>query len=220
MISATRSRRKKFVERNEGEFIWLISLSDLMMLLFVFFVVLFSFASKKLSAEDYYKIKSALGLEKGGKATPVDEIQVKLLAWATDRKLLDSVQLVRKEDSLILEIKERLLFNVGESQLKTDASGLLPLLREALLKIPGPYRIGIEGHSDDTPIAGKSGNWSLSTQRALTVHAALQLPKELEERTVIMGYGPTRPLAPNRNEKNEPIPANQAQNRRVTIRVF
>src|SRR5579863_2374275 len=102
-----RSRRPTRRETNDGEFLWLISLSDLMMLLFVFFVVLFSFAAKKLSTEDYFRIKKAFSSQLA-QGTPMDAIQASLLKWVTDRKLLDAVNVVRKNDALILEIKEKL----------------------------------------------------------------------------------------------------------------
>lgn len=217
-----RSRRTKGIGRREstdGEFLWLISLSDLMMLLFVFFVVLFSFASQKLSNDDFYRIKNAFSSE-AKPGTPMDTIQAELLKWVTDRKLLDAVQVVRKNDALILEIKEKLLFESGQAQLKDQALEILPYLKEALAKIPSPYRLGIEGHTDDQPLAGHSDNWQLSVSRALNVQRALQLAPDLESRVVIMGFGPNRPLVPNRNSSGQAIVGNQAQNRRVTIRIF
>lgn len=219
-MSIIKPRRRLRRESNEGEFLWLISLSDLMMLLFVFFVVMYSFAAKKLSGEDYVRIKKAFSPRAGDNTTPMDEIQASLLKWVMDRKLLESVNVVRKNDALILEIREKLLFESGEASLKPAAVDLLPLLREALGKIPAPYRLGIEGHTDDTPMAGPSNNWHLSVERALNVQQALRLAPDLESRVVIMGFGPNRPLAPNRDDRGNPIVANQAQNRRVTIRIF
>jgi chemotaxis protein MotB len=211
---------QKVNDAHEGEFIWLISLSDLMMLLFVFFVVLFSFTFRKLSASDFQRIKVAFNADEAKAAHPIDEIQAQLLKWVVDRKLIDGLEVVRKEDALILEIKEKLLFPQGESTLNEGALEIIPILREALSKIPSPYRLGIEGHTDDVPVAGESDNWQLSTRRALTVFKELHLPPELENRAVVMGFGPTRPLAPNRDEQGRQVAGNQAKNRRVTIRIF
>lgn len=237
-MTAIRSQRRKWRRRrsegNDGDFIWLISMSDLMMLLFVFFVVLFSFTWKRLKSDNVFKMSNSLdslaqeqahGLKsEDGIAhaaiTPIDTIQANLLRWVTQKKLLDSVDVVRKEDALILEIKEKLFFELGEANLKPEAEALLPVLREALAHVPGPYRIGIEGHTDDTPVHGGQDNCYLSSQRALKVREALHLPAEMESRTVIMAYGATRPLVPNHYGNGRPLPENQAQNRRVTIRVF
>jgi chemotaxis protein MotB len=212
--------RRRATEAHDGEFLWLISLSDLMMLLFVFFVVLFSFAWKKLGTQDYAKIKQALSLSPEPTTTPMDQIQVQLLKWATDRKLLEAVEVSQKEDSLILEIKEKLLFDLADTKISAAGLEVIPTLREALKKIPRPYRIGIEGHTDDNPANKGISNWQLSVARAMSVHDALQLPEDLESRTQIIGFGPYRPLVPNRDSNGHPISENQAQNRRVTIRIF
>jgi len=218
MRTASRYRRKP--ESNEGEFLWLISLSDLMMLLFVFFVLMFSFASTNMGPGQMVQLQNLLDAKSARAGTPLDLVQQQLLKWVTDRNLLQSVEVKQKEDSLVLEIKEKMLFDSGQWALRPEAESLLPDLREALAKIPAPYRIGIEGHSDDAPTNSKTDNWHLSTLRALAVHQSLHLPAELESRAVILGYGDTRPLVPNRDDQGRPIPENQAQNRRVTLRIF
>jgi len=48
---------------SEDEFLWLVSLSDLMILLFVFFVVLFTFSYKKMTSSDFQKIMAYLRSE-------------------------------------------------------------------------------------------------------------------------------------------------------------
>jgi chemotaxis protein MotB len=220
MTKYSSSRRRQSIETHDGEFLWLISLSDLMMLLFVFFVVLFSFAWKKLGSEDFVKFQKAISISHQSTETPLDEIQANLLKWVTDRKLLETVEISHKDDALILEIKEKLFFNLGEAQLNQAGLDVLPTLREALMKIPRPYRIGIEGHTDDNPTNQGMSNWQLSVNRALNVHDALRLPEDLESRTEIIGFGPHHPLAPNRDANGAPLLENQAKNRRVTIRIF
>ena len=115
-----------------------------------------------------------------------------------------------------------MLFDQGRFQLTEDGSQLAGAIGSALEKIPSPYRIGVEGHTDDTPIAsgGFEDNWELSTLRAHSVFKALHLSEEAKTRTVLMGYGDVKPLFPNRDESGRILPANQARNRRVTIRIF
>jgi chemotaxis protein MotB len=214
-------RRNNSVAPSSGEFVWLVSLSDLMMLLFVFFVVLFSFSYKKWDMRDFARAGQIIRGEQP-ETTPLDEVQAKLLKWVVNRNLLSSVEIVQKQDSLILQIKERLLFAEGQYRLNDDGESLVNLISSAIEKIPAPYRIGIEGHTDDTPLEGKDvyDNWELSTLRAHSVLLALKLPPELLKRTVIMGYGEMDPLLPNRDEHGNAISPNQASNRRVTIRIF
>lgn len=205
---------------NEGEFLWLISLSDLMMLLFVFFVVLFSFSYQKLSSKDFQKMNAVIKGEKIENS--LDKIQRKLLKWVVSKSLLEDVEIVQKEDSLIIQIKEKVLFPSGKYQLKESSFELVQLIGKALTQIPAPYRIGVEGHTDNNImlVDNFDGNWSLSSRRALSVLKALQFQKETLKRVVLMAYGSQRPLVPNLDKKGRALLKNQAKNRRVTIRVF
>jgi flagellar motor protein MotB len=83
------------------------------------------------------------------------------------------------------------------------------------------YLITVEGHTDDAPIATLQfpSNWELSTARAsAVVHFFLDqgIPaKKLRA----AGYADTFPKAPNRDLTGTAIPENQAQNRRVVIKL-
>jgi flagellar motor protein MotB len=83
------------------------------------------------------------------------------------------------------------------------------------------YRVTVEGHTDDAPIktAQFPSNWELSTARAsAVVHFFLEqgIPAQ---RLRAAGYADTFPKVPNRDANGNPIPANQAQNRRVVIKL-
>lgn len=215
-------RKLKFAtDHSTGEFLWLVSLSDLMILLFVFFVVIFSFTYQRMGKQDFQKIAQILTNQEK-MTTPLDEIQAKLLKWVVDRKLMEAVTVEQKEDALILHIREKILFDAGAFDLKEESQELISLISQALEKIPAPYRIGIEGHTDDTPLSRGTihDNWDLSTRRAHSVLTALHLSPAVRERAVIMGYGEMKPIVPNRDEKGNALPQNQAKNRRVTLRIF
>ena len=218
-----RSRRLKTAGqpfKQDGEFLWLISLSDLMILLFVFFVVLFSFSFQKLEPKDLVRIKDALAGEV--KSPPLEEAQKALAKWIMEKGLVDSIEIEQKHDALVLQIKERVLFDMGHSELRPGSTEIVSLLGEALRKVPPTYRLGIEGHTDDTPMRTVDGkdNWALSLDRALSVFRALAFDADQAKRAVVMGYGEMKPLHPNRDETGRPIPENQQRNRRVTIRIF
>ncbi len=83
------------------------------------------------------------------------------------------------------------------------------------------YQVTVEGHTDDSPIktALFPSNWELSTARAsAVVHFFLEqgLPAQ---KLRAAGYADTFPKAPNRDANGNPIPENQAQNRRVVIKL-
>lgn len=83
------------------------------------------------------------------------------------------------------------------------------------------YTITVEGHTDDNPINTPQfpSNWELSTARAAAVvryYLELGIPPA---RLRAAGYSDTFPKVPNRDAAGQPIPANQAQNRRVLIKL-
>ena len=200
-----------------------MSLSDLMILLFVFFVVLFSFAYKKMGTADFQRIAAVLRDEPREK-TPLDEVHERLEKWSAERNLKEAVTIEKKDDAITLNIKDQVLFQSGDYRLRPESAELVAVLGEALTKVPAPYRLGIEGHTDDAPFRGESrefhDNWDLSTRRAHAVLIALKLGGDPLQRSVVMGYGEMRPIAPNHDSHGVALPSNQARNRRVTIRVF
>jgi chemotaxis protein MotB len=204
-----------------GEFLWLVSLSDLMILLFIFFVVMFSFTYKKINRNDFREMVAEVRHE-APPATPVDEVQRKLEALVTTQGLSGQISVKRKDSAVVVEIKDQVLFESGEFELRAKGDRVLQQLATALEKVPEPYHIGIEGHTDDVPVhtARIADNWDLSGKRALSVLHALKFSEALLKRAVVMAYGEMSPVAPNRDAAGRPLPDNRSRNRRVTIRIF
>jgi chemotaxis protein MotB len=200
------------------EFLWLMSLSDLMILLFIFFVVLFSFAQTKLKDTDFQRIVATLRNEKD----PLQTIQENLSKWSKNQKLDEQVSVSIKDDAVVVEIKDKILFPSGKALLHPVGIGVMQKLAKVLENVPAPYRIGIEGHTDDIPIHTRDiqDNWDLSAKRSLAVLKTMGLRKTTLTRTLLMAYGEMNPLVPNRKPNGVPIPENQAKNRRVTVRIF
>lgn len=214
------SKRKKKGD-GEGEFLWLVSLSDLMILLFVFFVVLFSFAFKKMNKADFAKAAAMLNNQEIPK-TPVDEVKAKLDKMIVDTQLKDVVDITQDDDGLVMDIRDKILFESAQYELRAQGLEVIGAIGKILNSVPAPYKIGVEGHTDDVPIKTKAiaDNWELSTKRAHAVLHALGLTAGTLQRTAIMGYADMRPVAPNRTPTGEPLSANKTRNRRVTIRVY
>jgi chemotaxis protein MotB len=206
---------------DDGEFLWLVSLSDLMILLFVFFVVMFSFAAKKLKQADLKQMVAEI-TNKPAPPNPIIQVGENFKKWVADQKLNQLVDVQRKNDSVVMEIKDQLLFNSGEFSLKQDGVRVAQSLRLLLSKVPPPFKIGIEGHTDDSPLYSSTirDNWELAGKRALSVFYSLNLDAATQRRIVIMSLGPMDPLVPDRDSHGNAIPQNQAKNRRVTLRIF
>jgi flagellar motor protein MotB len=120
------------------------------------------------------------------------------------------------------EMGSAAFFDSGSASLsdggKAILRGILGPLTAALAE---GYGIRVEGHTDDTPIDTPQfpSNWELSTARAsAVVHFFLEqgIPAQ---RLRAVGYADTEPKVPNRDAAGNPIPANQAENRRVVIKL-
>ncbi len=122
----------------------------------------------------------------------------------------------------ILELNSATFFDSGSATLRSPGKTLLLKVSNDLKSEKySDYLITVEGHTDDTPISTPQfpSNWELSTARASSVvHFFLDrgIPAA---KLRAAGYASTFPKRPNRDAAGKPIPANQAQNRRVVIKL-
>ena len=122
----------------------------------------------------------------------------------------------------ILEMSSAAFFDSGSATLSAAGEAIL---RGELDKLDSDqykdYEITVEGHTDDTPIhtAQFPSNWELSTARASAVVHFLLDQGIPAQKLRAAGYADTFPKVPNRDADGNPIPENQAQNRRVVIKL-
>jgi chemotaxis protein MotB len=83
------------------------------------------------------------------------------------------------------------------------------------------YQVTVEGHTDDAPINTSlfPSNWELSTARAAAVVRFFLDEGVQALRLRAAGYADTFPKVSNRDSNGRAIPENQAQNRRVVIKL-
>ena len=121
-----------------------------------------------------------------------------------------------------LQISSAAFFNSGSADLNNSGRSIL---KQVGVKISSDkykgYQVTVEGHTDDSPIRTRRfpSNWELSTARAAAVvHFLLQqgIPAQ---KLRAAGYADTFPVVPNRGANGKAIPANQARNRRVVIKL-
>jgi chemotaxis protein MotB len=115
-------------------------------------------------------------------------------------------------DGLVVSLREIGFFESGSAALKTDSRSAFDRIAELLAK--RPYRIRVEGHTDNVPIHNGqfASNWELSTARASEVVRLLIVRYGFApERLSAAGYAQYHPVAENDTA------AGRAQNRRVDI---
>lgn len=205
----------------DDEFLWLISLSDLMILLFIFFVVLFSFTYKKVKNVDFSRIAEIMRTGKASE-TPAEKLKKTMDEFTKTENLDNLIEVVLEDDTVRLEIKDKVLFASGDYIPTEGGVVVLQKLSKILETVPKEFQIGVEGHTDDVPLRGASirDNWELAARRSLAVFYVMNLTENVLKRIVVMAYGDQRPLVPNRDPAGVSLPENQAKNRRVTIRIF
>jgi chemotaxis protein MotB len=152
----------------------------------------------RMTEEQYFKLQDAhTALERSLKR----EIQQEKVKLAIEKK------------GLVITFVDSVLFDSGKAKLRTQSYRTLDKVASILRKIVADREIGIEGHTDNTPIrrSGWKSNWELSTARATSVLHYLQNKGISPDRLSATGYGQYRPVASNRAVEG------RQQNRRVEI---
>jgi outer membrane protein OmpA-like peptidoglycan-associated protein len=118
------------------------------------------------------------------------------------------------ETPVEIQLPSDVLFEFGKSDLTPAAQSALDEVDSQIDSTTGT--ITIEGHTD--AIGDDASNQLLSEARAASVRAALQDKLGSGFTFNVVGFGESRPVAPNNNPDGSDNPDGRAQNRRVEIR--
>ena len=126
------------------------------------------------------------------------------------------MQLIKKDNVVILRFPEKVTFNTGSSDLNQDIAVVLDRLTNIVNRVGGIDKIVVAGHTDSVPISNEKfrSNWDLSAARAVSVVHRLLENKSVDKRMVLaVGSADTDPVFPNDTASN------RAANRRVEIKM-
>ena len=220
---------------------WLTTFNDLVTLLMVFFVLLFTMSSvdAKKMQDFQYALQSGLGILKEGQKVnisitttqPVEDMShigtqpqgvktspKKPLTGLSGDALMKSleadfgIQVTHSHQGIRLSFEDQILFNFGKAGINPAGTALLDQIAKAIQQLPDAVRV--EGHTDNIPIqtARFPSNWELSVARAVNVVKYFAEACNVDpHRLSAVGYGESRPLVANDS------PANRMKNRRVEI---
>jgi chemotaxis protein MotB len=216
---------------------WMVTFSDLIMLLLTFFVLLLSMSSmdRRKLKEIILHVKEAAGLLEFSGSRGITDLATfikrhrkeketyfmidrDLLRYLfmpsmeSDRKMEEIIDLIDDERGIVISFQEDIMFDPGEATLKKEAFPVLDSIARAIGSSPND--ILIMGHTDNVPVQSKlyESKWDLSSYRGLSVLEYFLKEKGLlPSRFSVGGYGPSRPLYPN------DTPENRALNRRIEI---
>lgn len=215
---------------------WLITYADLMTLLLVFFLLLYSISS--LNMEKFKRAVESIQISLGethprvglmdlvnvpeageqsftiedvtGLRAREQEMLESLNEVIADKNQTDNILVYAKDGKIIIQIRGTVLFASGSAAFNDAA---IPILKEIVTIIQSypEYNVNIKGHTDDVPIETPQfpSNWELSAVRATTVLKFLIGGDIDPHRLTATGYGELLPLVPNDSTEN------RAANRRV-----
>ena len=210
-----------------GNDLWLLTLSDLLLLLTVFFVLLFGLALQQksasshpqapqakavLSPEESPRDKQKPSLEGADPRGDLAFLESALRSTLDDNDRARQIMIARRADNLFLIFPETIVFDPGQAQLKPSAQSILEKVA-SLASLHPHLLVEVQGHTDDRPIHNRRypSNWELSVDRATQVVKALiglgLNPVQISGR----GFGEYRALYPNDSDSN------RHKNRRVEI---
>lgn len=220
----------------DDEATWLVTYADLMTILLVFFILLFTLSF--FEKERYKHTVESLKIRIEEDANLIGLMELMEIPETADTQItieditgLNSREKTLVEDinrfvessrqhqnisskildgKIIVSVKGKALFNSGSAALNDTAVSIFDEIIQILYDYP-EYNINIKGHTDNIPISTAifPSNWELSAVRATTVLKHLVAKGVDPQRLTATGYGQVMPLVPNTSEEN------RAKNRRV-----
>jgi chemotaxis protein MotB len=231
-------KKKKEINKNKGKkgAEWLTTFNDLITLLMVFFVLLFTMSTidvKKLK-EVQFGLQSALGVLEGGQRVSVGVIEAPIPPDVESETTLEEIEeevpdeirdIVKAFDSepeitatytkkgVLITLSDTILFQFGMADINPESFPVLDKIAAVISETSKSVRV--EGHTDNVPVVHSKrfpSNWELSIKRAVNVvKYFVRIGKIPPQRLSAVGYGESKPLFPNDTTEH------RAANRRVEI---
>ncbi len=221
------------IAQTDGKSAWLLCYADLVTLILVFFVFLFSLSNNNL--QKMTNALKSIQITDGTEAPKTSLFDIIVTGSLNKRKMLDQLtgmrevdifreinSLIRRknlgdnvkatftEGKIVIKIDGKAFFSAGSADLLPEATMILSGIVKIINQNP-QYNIDIQGHTDNRPIktAKFASNWELSAIRATTVLRYLVENGTSPERLTATGFGDLRPVASNDTSKG------RRKNRRV-----
>lgn len=200
---------------------FLVSWADMITLLLVFFIYLYSISdldiSKFLQAQESmnkeFNLQASNSFLKDFKTREkkLQELKSAFIQSIEVNQLTKHVTISQQLDYLEINLTSKILFESGSASLINEAQYILEHISELLAINEG--QIIIEGHTDNQPIKTLQfpSNWELSSARAAAVARYFTSLGIAPHRLQTVGYGEHRPVSDNHS------PENRAKNRRIKI---
>jgi chemotaxis protein MotB len=221
------------IAQTDGKSAWLMVYADLITLVMIFFILLFSISMMNMErmtevlktfeidfeadtpSTSLFNLIDTGPIMEGKKLDhfigmrEVDTFQ-EIHSIIREKNLMKNMDATFVEGKIVLRIEGQILFDTGSADLLPAATNVLEGVIQIIKENP-QYHVEIQGHTDNRPIHTQkfASNWELSAIRAATVLRYLIENDVTVERLSATGFADLRPIASNDN------PEERRQNRRV-----
>ncbi|MBS1959440.1 MAG: OmpA family protein [Bdellovibrionales bacterium] len=204
---------------------WLISYADMMTLLCVFYIMLFSMSTVKTN--EFEKVKKQVAEHFGQHYTsPTEDLGKFMTNVIQEAGVQKDTSISSDGTSVSIVFHSTLLFGSMSAEISKDGEAIMKKiivsLGEKQKTLGKQYKVVVEGHTDSQPILGGPfpSNWELSSSRATRVVRMFLDNNYQAGNLLAIGYADTQPVAPSRNPDGTWNEANLSKNRRVVLRVL
>ena len=203
---------------NDGN--WLITLSDVLSLLLIFFIMFIVLTRDVNGRERTRPVRFQ------NPVLPYEELQKETVfvgEWIKDEitakinrlDMGDEITVLTVDKEIIITMKEKVSFRPAGADILGSSEPVLNNIAEIIRKYPS-FLVEIEGHTDNIPIQTNlyPSNWELSVARATSVLKYFIYKHGIDpSRLSVKGSADQKAVSPN------DTPENRARNRRVEIRL-
>ncbi len=217
MIQRRPSKKEDSVEED-----WLLTFSDMVTLILTFFILLASIS--KVDLVKFEQVQSGITKEIGNRdvVKPIEAARTELELKISEMQIADTVSLGQDHQGLVLEFDAGAFFAQGSAELTAQGRSAMANLATTLTSPSySHFQVEVEGHTDDNQVATTQfpSNWELSAARAASTVRLFIATGIDPTRLRAVGLADVAPKVPNRTADGNPLPDNQAVNRRVAVRV-
>lgn len=230
--------KRRVTHKKENNERWLVTYADLITLLMIFFIILYTLSRIDVAKFQNLSISMSKAMGAGGAVLDspgpsvvpgvagsvhdssiqsvenqkMENAKKELERIIKQSNLNAKVSVTSEERGVVLSFQGEVLFELGSAELTFRARQIIGEVGSVLEELPNYIRV--EGHTDNLPISNTPypSNWELSAARANSVLQMLIKSFGIHpQRMSAVAYGEYRPIVPNDSDFN------RQTNRRVNI---
>jgi chemotaxis protein MotB len=202
------NRRCKCEEEAGDDATFYMSYGDMVTLLLVFFVYLTAISTLDevkyiIASQSIQNVMEVDPPTEGlyeklqSEKAAMKDLTEKIEEYIFENQMETQVTLTKKENLIIMEVGDSILFDSGSAKLKLKAYTMLNMVINELTDVNTD--IVVEGHTDNVPINTDiyPSNWELSSARAASVASYFQKKGIRGDRITCIGKGKFAPIKTN-----------------------